>query len=108
MALNEVPCKDPSDQVLNLKTNTNWIVVTPSWVKADPIFGSGDAIVSFKVESTYINDKTDVAPRSGEIVFSGGGKSYVVSITQLGFTVPYDPSASIGGGGKLTQNPGWE
>ena len=97
VALNEVPCKDPSDQVLNLKTNTNWIVVTPSWVKADPIFGSGDAIVSFKVESTYINDKTDVAPRSGEIVFSGGGKSYVVSITQLGFTVPYDPSASIGG-----------
>ena len=96
-ALNEVPCKDPSDQVLNLTTNANWIVVTPSWVKADPIFGSGNAIVSFTVESTYINDKTDVAPRSGEIVFSGGGKSYVVPITQLGYTVPYDPDASIGG-----------
>ena len=96
-ALNEVPCKDPSDQVLNLTTNANWIVVTPPWVKADPIFGSGNAIVSFSVESTYINDKTDVAPRTGEIVFSGGGKSYVVPITQLGYTVPYDPSASIGG-----------
>ena len=96
-ALNEVPCKDPDDQVLNLTTNANWIVVTPSWVKADPVFGSGSAIVSFKVESTYINDKTDVAPRSGEIVFSGGGKSYVVPISQLGYTVPYDPSASIGG-----------
>lgn len=96
-ALSEVPCKDPSDQVLNLKTNANWIVVTPSWVKADPIFGSGNSIVSFSVESTYINDKTDVAPRTGEIVFSGGGKSYVVPITQLGYTAPYDPSASIGG-----------
>jgi len=96
-ALNEVPCKDPSDQVLTLTTNANWIVVTPTWVKADPIFGSGNAIVSFTVESTYINDKTDVAPRSGEIVFSGGGKSYVVPITQLGYTVPYDPDASIGG-----------
>ncbi len=96
-ALNEVPCKDPSDQVLNLKTNANWIVVTPSWVKADPIFGSGNAIVSFSVESTYINDKTDVPARTGEIVFSGGGKSYVVPITQLGYSVPYDPSASIGG-----------
>ena len=96
-ALNEVPCKDPSDQVLNLTTNANWIVVTPSWVKADPIFGSGNAIVSFTVESTYINDKTDVPSRSGEIVFSGGGKSYVVPITQLGYAVPYDPDASIGG-----------
>lgn len=96
-ALNEVPCMDPDEQVLNLTTNANWIVVTPSWVKADPIFGSGNTIVSFTVESTYINDKTDVAPRSGEIVFSGGGKSYVVPITQLGYTVPYDPSASIGG-----------
>jgi hypothetical protein len=96
-ALNDVPCMDPDEQVLNLTTNANWIVVTPTWVKADPIFGSGNAIVSFTVESTYINDKTDVAPRSGEIVFSGGGKSYVVPITQLGYTVPYDPSASIGG-----------
>ena len=96
-ALSEVPCKDPSDQVLTLTTNANWIVVTPAWVKADPIFGSGNAIVSFSVESTYINDKTDVAARTGEIVFSGGGKSYVVPITQLGYTVPYDPSASIGG-----------
>lgn len=96
-ALNDVPCKDPSDQVLNLTTNANWIVVTPTWVKADPIFGSGNSIVSFSVESTYINDKTDVAPRSGEIVFSGGGKTYIVPITQLGYTAPYDPSASIGG-----------
>ncbi|MBQ7709537.1 MAG: BACON domain-containing protein [Bacteroidales bacterium] len=96
-ALTEIPCMDPDDQVLNLTTNANWIVVTPSWVKADPIFGSGNAIVSFKVESTYINDKTDVAPRTGEIVFSGGGKSYIVPISQLGYTVPYDPSASIGG-----------
>ena len=96
-ALNEVPCKDPDDQVLNLTTNANWIVVTPKWVKADPVFGSGNAIVSFKVESSYINDKTDVAPRAGEIVFSGGGKSYIVPISQLGYTVPIDPSASIGG-----------
>ncbi len=96
-AFNEVPCQDPGDQVLTLTTNANWIVVTPDWVKAEPIFGSGNSIVSFKVESTYINEKTDVAPRSGEIVFSGGGKSYVVPITQLGYTVPYDPSASIGG-----------
>lgn len=96
-ALADVPCKDPSDQVLNLTTNANWIVVTPTWVKADPIFGSGNAIVSFSVESSYINEKTDVAPRSGEIVFSGGGKSYTVPISQLGYTVPYDPSASIGG-----------
>ena len=96
-ALTDVPCKDPADQVLNLTTNANWIVVTPQWVKADPVFGSGNAIVSFKVESTYINDKTDVAPRSGEIVFSGGGKSYVVPISQLGYTVPFDPSAGIGG-----------
>lgn len=96
-ALVDVPCKDPSDQVLTLTTNANWIVVTPTWVKADPIFGSGNAIVSFSVESTYVNEKTDVAPRSGEIVFSGGGKSYVVPISQLGYTVPFDPSASIGG-----------
>jgi len=96
-ALTEVPCMNPDDQVLNLTTNANWIVLTPTWVKADPVFGSGNSIVSFKVESTYINEKTDVAPRSGEIVFSGGGKSYVVPITQLGYTAPYDPSASIGG-----------
>ena len=96
-ALSDVPCKNPGEQVINLTTNANWIVVTPTWVKADPIFGSGNAIVSFTVESTFINDKTDVAPRSGEIVFSGGGKSYTVPISQLGYTVPFDPSASIGG-----------
>lgn len=95
--LSEVPCMDPDDQVINLATNANWIVVTPTWVKADPVFGSGNSIVSFKVESTYINEKTDVAPRTGEIVFSGGGKSYIIPITQLGYTAPYDPSASIGG-----------
>ena len=96
-SLANVPCKDPAVQVLNLTTNTNWIVVTPSWVKADPIFGNGNSIVSFTVESTYINEKTDVASRSGEIVFSGGNKSFTVSITQLGYTAPYDPTASIGG-----------
>lgn len=96
-AITDVPCKDPSDVALNLQTNANWIVLTPSWVKADPIFGSGNSIVTFSVESTYINEKTDVAARNGEIVFSGGGKSYVVPISQLGYTAPYDPSASIGG-----------
>lgn len=96
-ALSDVPCKNPGEQVLNLTTNANWIVVTPTWVKADPIFGSGNSIVSFTVESTFINDQTDVAPRTGEIVFSGGGKSYVVPISQLGYTVPFDPDASIGG-----------
>ena len=96
-ALVDVPCKDPDEQVLNLMTNADWIVVTPTWVKANPNFGSGNTIVSFVVESTFINDKTDVAPRSGEIVFSGEGKSYTVPINQLGYTVPYDPSASIGG-----------
>lgn len=95
--LSDVPCRNPGEQVINLKTNANWIVVTPNWVKADPIFGSGNSIVSFTVESTFINDKTDVAPRSGEIVFSGGGKSYTIPISQLGYTVPFDPSASIGG-----------
>ena len=96
-SLLEVPCKDPADQVLALKTNVNWIVITPKWVKATPIFGSGDTMVSFAVESNYINEKTDVDGRSGEIVFSGGGKSYTVLISQLGYTAPYDPSASIGG-----------
>ena len=96
-ALLEVPCKDPSDQVLTLKTNVNWIVITPTWVKANPVFGSGDTMVSFTVESNYINDKTDVDGRSGEIVFSGGGKSYTVLISQLGYTAPFDPDASIGG-----------
>lgn len=95
--LSGIPCKDPSPVVLNLQTNANWIVITPDWVKADPVFGSGNTAVTITVKSTFVNANTDVAPRSGELVFSGGGKSYTVLVSQEGYEAPYDPSSSIGG-----------
>lgn len=102
-AILEVPCQNPADQILNLQTNANWIVITPSWVKATPVFGSGNTTVSFAVDNLFVNEKTDVEGRSGEIVFSGGGKSYKVAISQLGYTAPFDPLASIGGIPDVTE-----
>lgn len=96
-AITEVPCQGPITVSVALTTNTNWIVITPEWVHANPVFGSGNSIVEFTVDNLYINENSDVEGRSGEIVFSGGKASYKLPISQLGYAKPFDASASKGG-----------
>lgn len=96
----DIPAQNPMEEKLEISTDAPyWIVQSPSWAVPDAItgVGNGASIVTFTISSNYKNEKTDVAPRSGEIKFSGGGTSLIVPITQQGYTAPIDPNASIGG-----------
>lgn len=100
LAITDVPAQDPAEEVLVITTDAPyWIVQAPSWAKPDAIsgIGRGSSTVKFIIESNYKNEKTDVAGRSGEIKFSGGGTSLIIPINQQGYTAPVDPNASIGG-----------
>lgn len=98
-SITEIPAQNPGTESLILETNAPyWIVLTPNWVKPDAITGvGGSSVVTFTILSNYKDENTDVAPREGEIVFSGGGTSLKIPVAQLGYTAPVDPDASIGG-----------
>lgn len=98
----EVEAQNPEEVAVTLKANTSWLLTTPKWVSASATYGSGDAILTFAVESNYKNETTTTLARQGEIVISGGGaltgKGAVVTIpiTQQGYTY-VDPNPSLGG-----------
>lgn len=99
-AVTDVAASNPAEISVALTTNVNWIVQTPEWITPSAVFGSGDAILTFKVGENYVNETTTVAPRTGEIKISGGGStdgngvSVTVTVSQLGFTY-VDPNAPI-------------
>lgn len=99
-AVTDVAASNPAEISVALTTNVNWIVQTPEWITPSAVFGSGDAILTFKVGENYVNETTTVAPRTGEIKISGGGSidgvgvSASVTVSQLGYTY-VDPNAPI-------------
>lgn len=99
-AVADVAASNPAEISVALTTNVNWIVQTPDWITPSAVFGSGDAILTFKVGENYVNETTTVAPRTGEIKISGGGSldgkgvSAVITVSQQGFTY-VDPNAPI-------------
>ena len=99
-AVTDVAASNPAEISVALTTNVNWIVQTPEWITPSAVFGSGDAILTFKVGENYVNETTTVAPRTGEIKISGGGSidgvgvSACVTVSQLGYTY-VDPNAPI-------------
>lgn len=101
-AIKEVPAHNPADVAVTITSNVNWIVQTPSWVKASVAYGSGNSIVSFSFAENYVNETTTVADRTGEIKISGGGTldgngaTLLIPVHQLGFTY-VDPDAPLGG-----------
>lgn len=101
-SIEDVAALNPSEIAIALTTNTNWIVQTSDWITPSVTYGSGDAIVSFKIGNNYIDENTTVKPRSGEIRFSGGGtlngngKIVSIPVTQLGHTY-VDPEPYVGG-----------
>lgn len=101
-AFNEVAASNPADLAVSVTSNVNWIVQTPSWITPSASYGSGNAIVTFKVGENYVNETTTVQPRSGEIKISGGGAmngdgvTVTIPVKQSGFTY-IDPAAPVGG-----------
>lgn len=99
-AITDVACQNPADEPVVITTDAPyWIVITPSWIKADPVTapGGGNSICTLSIASSYKDENTDVPPRSGEVVFSGGRTKLVITVSQNGYTSPVDPDASIGG-----------
>lgn len=99
-AITDVACQNPADEPVVITTDAPyWIVITPSWIKADPVTapGGGNSICTLTIASSYKDENTDVPARSGEVVFSGGKTKLVITVSQLGYTSPVDPDASIGG-----------
>lgn len=100
LTITDVAAQNPAEEVLVITTDAPyWIVQAPNWVTPDAItgVGNGSSTVKLTIASNYKNEKTDVSARSGEIKFSGGGTSLIITINQLGYVAPKDPNASIGG-----------
>ncbi|MGN1233943.1 MAG: BACON domain-containing protein [Candidatus Cryptobacteroides sp.] len=95
----DVAAQNPGQEVVVLTTDAPyWILQTPDWITPDATTGYGEqSIVTFTIASNFRDENTDVAPRKGEIKFSGGMTSVVIPVSQLGYTAPVDPDASIGG-----------
>ena len=99
-AVTDVAASNPAEISVALTTNVNWIVQTPDWITPSAVYGSGDAILTFKVGENYVNETTTVAPRTGEIKISGGGSldgngvSVIITVSQQGYTY-IDPNAPI-------------
>ena len=96
-----VAANNPGDEVIVVTTDAPyWIAQTPDWIKIDPVTAPGggkSTIVTLTIASNYRNESTDTFPRSGEVRFSGGMTSTIVTVNQLGHEGVIDPDASIGG-----------
>lgn len=99
-SVTDVAASNPAEISVALTTNVNWIVQTPDWITPSAVYGSGDAILTFKVGENYVNETTTVQPRTGSIVISGGGTldgkgvSVSINVSQQGY-VYVDPNAPI-------------
>ena len=100
-SISEIPANNPGSQTLVVTTDAPyWIAQGPDWVTIDPVTGVGggkSTVVTLSFQSNYKNESTDMAPRTGEVKFSGGMTSLVVPVSQLGHKGYIDPNASIGG-----------
>ncbi len=100
-SVSEVPANNPGSQTLVVTTDAPyWIALGPDWVTIDPVMGVGggkSTVVTLTFQSNYKNESTDMAPRSGEVKFSGGKTSLSIPVSQLGHKGYVDPNASIGG-----------
>ncbi len=100
-SVSEIPANNPGSQTLVVTTDAPyWIAQGPDWVTIDPVTGVGggkSTVVTLSFQSNYKNESTDMAPRTGEVKFSGGMTSLVVPVSQLGHKGFIDPNASIGG-----------
>ena len=90
---------DPAAEVVNVSTDAPfWIARCSDWITIDRDNApGGQTAVTLNFTSNYKNEKVSVLPRSGEVVFSGGGKKLVITVNQLGYEAPVDPSDHIGG-----------
>ena len=97
----EVAANNPGSQTVVVTTDAPyWIAMGPDWITIEPNMGVGggkSTVVTLTFQSNYKNESTDTAPRSGEVKFSGGMTSFMVSVSQLGHVGYIDPDASIGG-----------
>jgi len=69
--------KEPGSQAVALVSSSEWTAKYPEWITISPRKGSGDAVVTITPTE---NDLTE--QRKGDIVFSSGGKTATVSVTQ--------------------------
>lgn len=76
-------------QVIQVTSNSDWQLSLPGWVTADRASGSGNAVVTLRVDAN-----TTGADRSGSAVFSVTGQQATVSVTQP--TQPVNPGGNCG------------
>lgn len=97
----EVAAVNPGSQTIVVTTDAPyWIALSPDWITVEPNMGLGSGkstVVTLTFQANYKNESTDMAPRTGEVKFSGGKTSLVVPVSQLGYKGYIDPNASIGG-----------
>lgn len=89
-----------TEEVISITTDaTNWIAKsTAKWISLDKAHGpKGTTDLVLAIESNYKGENKTTQPRTGEVLISGGGMSLKITVSQLGYSAPVDPDASVGG-----------
>ena len=81
----EFEAENPSEQLITVYADADWVVEKPEWVYIDPVQGRGTMDVVISVDPN-MNGKEQNAPRKGNIIFKGAtlASQAVVEIRQKG------------------------
>lgn len=91
--IKDIPCDSPAEQSFIVKSNVNWVLQYNAEMiqEVTPNFGpAGNTVVTVKVKTNYVNEKTDRAARSATLNISGSGATAKVELSQLGYTAPVE------------------
>ena len=81
----EVAGQNAEKQTLAVEADGDWVVVTPSWIIANPSYGTGDATVELSFKDNLENGKEELAAaRTAKVYFSVAEAQAVVEVSQEG------------------------
>ena len=72
-------------QTVAVEADGDWVVVTPSWIIANPSYGTGNATVELSFKDNLVNGKEELAAaRTAKVYFSVAEDQAVVEVSQEG------------------------
>lgn len=76
--------KDVTPQTINVSSDGDWLAVAPEWLKVEPNYGTGNAVVTLSAGDNLDEDGTLAGTRRGTVSFVVNDASAEVAVTQEG------------------------